>query len=459
MNVSFATNWFAAHREQILGEYFDLLRIPTIGASPKHLGDCAHAAAWLKKWLAPLGFEVEIVTPPSGAVPVPVLLAERRGDGPSGRTVLFYGHYDVQPEDPVAEWKTPPFEPTLLGDRVYCRGAQDDKGQFFSALQGLAAAIRTKKALPTIRLVLEGQEESGSNSLMDLAQALKDRLTADVLLVCDTSSGPENRPAIVAGLRGVAHFTLTLTGPDHDLHSGHHGGIAPNPCLGMAQLLTSLHNPDGSIAVKGFLNGIREPSEEERGYALANDETPEAYAKETGCPPSGGRAELPVAVRRSFLPSIDVNGIHGGYGGPGSKTVIASSCLAKLSFRMVPDQSPAACLDALKKHFEKHCPAGLQVALTEVSGGAPGFRLPLHSPVFRLATEELTAIDPRGPVFQWEGASIPVVSELCRVSGAAPLLVGWGRESDRIHCPNESYGLDQFVESMEWAGRIFPALA
>lgn len=459
MNDTFAADWFAAHREQILGEYFELLRIPTIGAAPKHLKDCARAAAWLKKWLKPLGFKVEIVTPPSGGNPVPVLLAERPGDGPSGRTVLFYGHYDVQPEDPVDEWKTPPFEPTLQDGRVYCRGAQDDKGQFFSALQGAAAAIRSGKKLPTLRLVLEGQEESGSNSLMDLAASLKDRLTADVLLVCDTASGPDNRPAIVAGMRGVSHFTLTVTGPDHDLHSGHHGGIAPNPCRGMARLLDSLYAPDGSIAVKGFLDGLREPSEEERQLALANEQPVGDYTKETGCPPFGFQKGKSIAERRSFLPSIDINGIHGGYGGPGSKTVIASSCLAKISFRMVPDQSPAACMEALKKHFAAHCPDGLKAEVVDVSGGAPGFRLPVHSPLFRLATEELKEMDPRGPVFQWEGASIPVVSELCRVSGAAPLLVGWGREGDRIHCPNESFGLDQFVESMAWSSRILPALA
>ena len=211
IDAAFVNHYFETHRQAILDDWFALLRIPTVGADPKRLGDCARAAAWLKQFLKPLGFEAEILTPGRG-LPVPVLIAERPGreDAP---TVLFYGHYDVQPEDPLNEWQTPPFEPTLIDGRVYARGAQDNKGQVFGFLQGVKALIEAGESLPTIKLVLEGQEESGSSALNDLAPILKQRLKADVMMVSDTACGPDNQPAIVAGLRGVQHFTVTLTGP------------------------------------------------------------------------------------------------------------------------------------------------------------------------------------------------------------------------------------------------------
>ena len=233
-------------RETILKEYFELLRFPTIGAEPMRLKDCVDCAMWLKKWLTPQGFAVELMQAPKMLGTPPILLAERKGTE-GAPTVLFYGHYDVQPPDPLEAWETPPFEPTLKDDqRVYCRGAQDDKGQFFSFLCGMRNFLaRAPQAVPTIKIVLEGQEESGSTALAALAPTIKDRLRADVLLVCDTSAAADLRPAIVAGLRGVSHFTVRLEAANYDLHSGEHGGIAPNPAQGMAELIASLHNPDG----------------------------------------------------------------------------------------------------------------------------------------------------------------------------------------------------------------------
>jgi acetylornithine deacetylase/succinyl-diaminopimelate desuccinylase-like protein len=456
IDQTFAPAYFAKNRAAILDDWFALLRIPTVGTDPKRLGDCARAAAWLKHYLRPLGFDVEILTPASG-VPVPVVFAERPG-AEHAMTVLFYGHYDVQPEDPLAEWQTPPFEPTLVGERVYARGAQDNKGQLFGFLQGVKALVEAGEQLPTIKVVLEGQEESGSAALTALAPLLSDRLRADVMMVSDTSSGPDGRPAITAGLRGVQHFTATLTGPSHDLHSGTHGGVAPNPAQGLARLLASLHRDDGSVAVEGFCDHVQPPTDHERELARQNALSDEQYQAEAGCPPAGGAAGLDAITRGSFMPTVEVNGIHSGYGGPGSKTVIPSVAIAKLSMRLVPDQSPAATFAAVQKHLADRCPRGMTLTFSEPCVGAPGFRLPLNSPAFRLAEDVLTKMDARGPLFRWEGASIPIVATLRHVSGAAPLLVGFGREEDRIHCPNESFGLDQFVLVMTWSTLMLKAL-
>ena len=457
IDTAFAQTYFDSHRAAVLDDWFALLRLPTVGADPKRLGDCARAAAWLKGFLKPLGFDVEILAPASGGIPVPVLYAERLApDG--GATVLFYGHYDVQPEDPLGEWKTPPFEPTLVNNRVYARGAQDNKGQVMGFLEGLKALVESGARLPSIKIVLEGQEENGSYVLADLAPSLRKRLQADVLMVCDTSCGPDNQPSIVAGLRGVQHVTVGLTGPSHDLHSGVHGGVAPNPAQGLARLLASLHRDDGAIAVEGFGDHVHPPSDEERTFALQAALSSEQYELEVGCPPAGGAQGLDAVARGSFEPTIEINGVHGGYGGPGSKTVIPCSAFAKLSMRLVPNQRPEDTMAAVQKHLADRCPRGMKLAFTETCVGAPGFRLALNSPVFRLASHVLQQMDARGPLFRWEGASIPIVAQLQHLSGAAPLLVGFGREEDKIHCPNESFGIDQFVRVMTWSTLMLEAL-
>lgn len=456
MDIVTVDAWLEANHERILEDYRTLLRFPTIGADPAHLGDCQRCADWICGFLRTLGFAAEPVT--GDPAKPPLVVAERPADD-AAHTVLIYGHYDVQPVDPIEAWETPPFEPTLRGDRLYARGAQDDKGQWFALLQGLRAAIESGETLPALRLVLEGQEESGSGVLADLAHDLRKRLAADVLLVADTGKDASGRPAIVAGLRGVIHFTVTLSGPKYDLHSGQHGGLAPNPAQGIAELVASLHNADGSIAVEGFCDGIVDPTETE--FALATehgfDET--AYQAEVGVLPVGGERGVPAIVRNAFRPTIEVNGIHGGYGGPGSKTVIPTHAFAKLSCRLVPGQAPAHVWKCLKAHFERHCPRGLTLALTEVTGNEPGFRLPVDSPVTRVAQDVLTQIDPRGAAFVWEGASIPIVAKLRDITGAAPLLVGFGMQEDRIHCPNESFSLAQFRDALRWGALIFPALA
>ena len=446
--------------DKVLSEYFELLRYESVGADPSHLRDCVSCASWLRKWLGALGFSAELVYPkqePGGALPPPVVFAERKG-GEAAATVLVYGHYDVQPADPVSEWDTPPFEPTMKDGRVYCRGANDDKGQTFALLCGMRDYLAVEGPKLNIKIVLDGQEESGSGALMALAPEMRRRLAADVLLVCDTSAAPSMRPAIVAGLRGVAHFTLRLTGPNRDLHSGEYGGIAPNPAQGMAELLASLHHPDGSIAVAGFRDGIEPPTHEETSAAEAGTPSEEECAADIGCETAGGQMGKTIAQRVSFEPTIEVNGIHAGYGGPGAKTVIPCEAVAKISMRLVPGQSPRGAFAAVRTHLDDRCPKGMKVSFEDVNPGTPAFRLPLASPVFRLAAHVLSEMDGRGALFQWDGASIPVLSVLREASGAAPLVVGWGQAQDRIHSPNESYSVEQFDRAREWGRRILEAL-
>lgn len=447
-------------QQEILQEYFELLKFETVGTDPVKLRDCLCCATWLQKWLQPMGFKAQLMQAPGLLGTPPVVFAERSGDE-GAPTVLIYGHYDVQPADPLEEWHTPPFEPTLKDDgRVYCRGSQDDKGQFFACLCGVRKFLneRAGRATPTIKICLEGQEESGSTALAKLAPTMKDRLRADVLLVCDTGAAADMRPAIVAGLRGVSHFTVRLEAANHDLHSGEFGGIAPNPAQGMCELLASLHNADGSIAVCGFCDGIEPPTDEERAAAEAAAMSDARYEEEMGCAPVGGEEGLTPTERNSFRPTIEINGVHSGYGGPGSKTVIPAAAIGKVSMRLVPGQSPDRVMSCVERHLNRHTPRGMKLFIEDLTGEAAGFRLPLASPIFRLAASVLEEMDERGPVFQWDGASIPIVSTLKECSGAAPLLVGWGQPQDRIHSPDESFGLNQFSCAMEWAERILSAL-
>ena len=357
-------------------------------------------------------------------------------------------------------WQTPPFEPTVKGDRIYCRGAQDDKGQFFAFLCGVKEYLAANPKTLNLKFVLEGQEESGSGTLFKLLEdrEFRKRITADVLLVSDTCAAADLRPAVIAGLRGVCHFTVKLTGANRDLHSGIYGGIAPNVAQGMAELIASLHNPDGSIAVAGFRDGIIPPTHDELEAAEAGAVTEEGYRADIGCEPCGGQMGKTLVQRNSFEPTIEVNGIHTGYGGPGSKTIIPAEAIAKLSMRLVPGQNPARVYDLVRTHLKDRCPKGLALSFPEDSGLSAAMRLPLASPIFRLAAEVLTEMDKRGPAFLWDGASIPVVSGLKDASGAAPLLVGWGQAEDNIHSPNESYSLRQFLLAKDFAQRILSAI-
>ncbi len=426
-------------RERCVSFWETLLRFPSISADPVHEGACHDCAAWLREQLTAAGLQAECLA--TGRKPA--VYAEYQGpaDAP---TVLIYGHYDVQPVDPVEAWESPPFEPTWRAERLYARGAQDNKGQLAYVIQAVAALIRAGQLNCTVKFIVEGEEECGSKGLTSKLEAWKSKLQADILMVCDTGTVASGQPTIIMGLRGVIHMTATLTGPNHDLHSGLHGGLAPNPAQGAAQIVASLFKADGSVAVAGFMDGVTPPSPEEQALAEAVPFDLAAYRTMVGTDPVGGTAGVPPQTRVGFLPSLDINGIHSGYGGNGSKTVLPSDALLKLSVRLVPGQDPEAVLAALERHIEAHVPAGMQVAFPEAGAAGPGFRLSLQSQAIALASAALHELAGGPPAYLWEGASIPIVVDLAAAAGADPLLVGFGHETDHIHAPNESFSLAQF---------------
>jgi acetylornithine deacetylase/succinyl-diaminopimelate desuccinylase-like protein len=439
-------------------EYFELLRFKSIGVNKENLKDCVDCAQWLKNRFIDIGFDSKLKIPAELSGP-PVVYAERIVD-PYATTVLVYGHYDVQPAEPLELWNTSPFDPTEINSRVYCRGAQDDKGQFFAFFCGLRKFLKENaSAKINIKIFLEGQEESSGAVAKALVSEMAGDLKADILLVSDTNAGYNLRPCIIAGLRGMDLFTVTLRAANRDLHSGLFGALAPNAAQGMAELVSSLHNPDGSIAGEGFFDGMEIPTEKELALSAQSVPTEEKLAETIGCPPEGGEKGKSIAMRNCFMPTVEVNGIHSGYGGPGSKTIIPCEAFAKISMRLVPGQSPVAVFEAVKKHLEKNVPRGMKMEISEAAGFSPGFKLNIESPIFKIAQEVLFEIDERGPLFLWDGASIPFVELLARISGASPLLVGWGQPDDNIHSPNESFSYVQFDKAALWAEKIFMALS
>ncbi len=430
---------FETSKARFLREWMEILRFPSVSADRDREKDCFDCARWLASHLRGIGFKSRLLATPSK----PVVYAERKGVV-GLPVVLFYAHYDVQPVDPVQEWKTPPFEPALRQGRVYARGAQDCKGQLMYAINAMETLIRRDAPIPTIKIIVEGEEENGSRGIAAILNRYRDLLKADVLMVTDIDAVSSGAPTIVMGLRGVFSLTVELSGPSHDLHSGTHGGVAPNPAMEMARLIATLHNPDGSIAVKGFYDGVGAPSSLELALARKQQFNAKAYEAVTGVPPLAGELRFAPPERLGFRPTIEVNGVHSGYGGEGSKTIIPAKAVAKLSSRIVSGQEPDRCLKLIEEHLKKHAPRGLCLSITEKGGGGPAVRLNPDSLLLTKARDVLDRLGGGKTVFMWEGASIPIVSALAGVSGAEPLLIGFGNDRDRIHAPNESFSLEQF---------------
>lgn len=444
--------YFDANLDRIVAEWKEFLRFPSVSADPARGEDCRACAVWLRNHLAAIGLSAELVETSSK----PLVLAVRKGK-PGGATFLVYGHYDVQPADPLDQWLTPPFQPELRDGRMFARGAEDNKGQVFYVLKAIEALIRSRDTEATVKVIIEGEEEHGSVGILSFLDEHPDLVRADTLLVQDTQVVATGQPTLVMGLRGVINLTVTLSGASHDLHSGIHGGVAPNAATGMAHLLASLHGADGRVAVEGFYDGVTPPSERESRLANAVPFDAAAYERETGVPPLAGEKGFTAAERTGFRPCLDVNGIHGGYGGAGGKTIIPGSVTAKISARSVAGQDPKRLLDAIVDHLRRHTPAGLLAKVSDCYAPGPGFRLDLDSRAVERARRTLETVCGEPVAYLWEGASIPVVAQLAKVSGAEPLLIGFGEESDHIHAPNESFRLSQFRKGFLFAASFLGA--
>ncbi|MDA8195083.1 MAG: dipeptidase [Thermaerobacter sp.] len=455
LDLDAALQYVRAHRDRHLQELREFLGIASVSAISSHAGDVRQAAQWLKHRLLSAGFSTVRVEETGGH---PVVVATNPGH-PDRPTVLVYGHYDVQPVDPLPAWRHPPFEPAIVDGALYARGASDDKGQVFMHVIAAEAWLRTGNELPVnLIFLLEGEEEIGSPHLGNYIASRQDLLRADLAVISDTPMYAEGVPAICYGLRGLAALELTVAGPKQDLHSGIFGGTVANPAHALATLIASLHDADQRVAVAGFYDDVDLPTPAER-HAFAQlpfDDT--AYQDEVGVPELAGEPGFSPLERTWIRPTVEVNGLWSGFSGEGQKTIIPASAHAKLTCRLVPHQDPVRVLDLLEAHLRAHCPKG--VALTIARGeGAPGTVTPIDHPAVRSAEQAIRAVYGRPAAFIRMGGSIPVVVTLHDVLAMPTLLLGFALPNENFHAPNEHFHLDNFHRGAETVVRLWSLLA
>jgi len=450
----------AQGRTAAIDRLFEVLAIPSISTDPAYHESCVQAADWFAQTLREIGFSAQVE--PTGGKPM-VLARLRNRDGTPRPHVLFYGHYDVQPPDPLEAWTAPPFDAQLVedpqhGQIIVARGASDDKGQVMTFIEACRAWIHATGAPPVdVTVLLEGEEESGSPSLAPFLAAHGESLKADIALVCDTNQWDAQTPAITAFLRGLAFSEVTLTGPSRDLHSGLYGGPAQNPIRVLAELIAGLHDDQGRIAMPGFYDGVSDPAPAQREAWQKLGFDIDAFLGEVGLSVPAGERNRGVLEQLWTRPTVEVNGITGGYTGPGTKTVIPSEASAKFSFRLVPGQDPDTVIDGLHQFIAARLPADVSVAYRG-EGGSPAVGFDTTAPVFRAAAEALEAEWGKAPVIVGSGASIPIVESFRTQLGMDAVLVGFALEDDRIHSPNEKYNLSSFHKGARSWARILGAL-
>ncbi len=443
--ITSALGYAREHEEKFVAELNALLRIPSISTDPAFKGDVARAAQWLVDHMHALGITSARAVSTEGH---PVVIADHVVD-PSLPTVLVYGHYDVQPPDPVELWASPPFEPEVRGGDLYARGACDDKGQLFIHFKALESYLRTAGHAPlNLKYILEGEEESGSPSISRFLEEYRDALAADVVLLSDTALFARGVASITYGLRGLAYVEVTLTGPDRDLHSGTYGGAIENPANALCRLIAGLHDENHRIAVDGFYDNVRDLTADERAamHKLPFDAV--KWAAEVGVAATRTEAGFTALEGATARPTLDCNGIWGGYIGEGAKTVLPSSASAKISMRLVPDQTPEEVMGKLRAYFECYTPKTMRLSFREVHTGL-GMLVDTNSPPMEAATQALETVYGMRPHFTRMGGSIPIVAEFKHRLGLDSVLMGFGLDSDAIHSPNEHFGLDRFREGIE----------
>ena len=449
------SNYLDQHADRFLEELKEFLRIPTVSADPECKPHLVRGAEFVHKQLADLGMKAEIV-PTAGH---PIVYAEWLG-APGAPTVMVYGHYDVQPPDPLDLWTTPPFEPTVRNGCLYARGATDDKGQVFTHIKSAEAWLKTVGKLPVnIKYVIEGEEEVGSRNLEDFLAARKDSLNCDVAVVSDTSQYAPNQPAITYGLRGILAVEVTVTGPKKDLHSGVFGGAVMNPATGLARMIASLHDDHGRVRIPGFYDAVQPLSDAERQQFLDLNFDEAAFKAELGITEVFGEAGCSTLERRWTRPTCEVNGLVSGYTGVGPKTIVPSKATVKITCRLVPSQDPHQLTEALHQYLKAQCPTSLSFEFTSYHG-CPAFVFDPTSPYIEAAAE---AIREAWGVQQVrlirEGGSIPVVQTFKDVLGVDTLLLGWGQNTDNLHSPNEHFSVADFHRGTKASASLWAKLA
>ena len=432
------------NKERFFDELFSILRIPSISAKQENKQDMVRCADRLKELLLEAGADMAQVMPTSGN---PVVFGRKMID-PSYKTVLVYGHYDVQPPEPLEKWHTDPFEPVIHDDAIWCRGANDDKGQLFMHIKAFEYMVRTGQLKHNVKFIFEGEEEIGSPSLPEFIKANKDLLAADICLVSDTTMISEKVPSINCGMRGLAYLEVKVTGPNKDLHSGHYGGAVANPINVLCDMISSLIDKDGRITVPGFYDKVVELTPDERKMLARAPFDIDEYKQFLDINEVKGEMGYTTLERTGIRPSLDVCGIWGGYTGQGAKTVLPSEAHAKISMRLVPKQTSAEISKLFMDHFLRIAPPYVKVEVTPYESG-DGFLIPISSDAYKAASKAIGEVYGIEPVPSRGGGSIPILAEFQKVLGLDPLLMGFGLERDTIHSPNESYLLRQFFGGME----------
>ncbi len=438
------------NKDRYVQELMDWLKIPSVSADPKFKEDVIKAAAYLKLQFEKIGMNNVELLPTQG---YPVVYADRITDS-SKPTVLVYGHYDVQPADPYELWTSPPFEPVVkITDvhpqgAIFARGACDDKGQVFMHVKALEMMLANNDLPCNIKVIIEGEEEVGSAHLAEFLKENKEKLQADVILISDTGIINNETPCITNGLRGLCYMEVEIIGPNRDLHSGIYGGGVDNPLNVLCKLIGSLKDENGHITIDGFYDDVIELSAEEKQQINAVPITESDFETSIGLPKSYGENGYTLLEQLSIRPTLDVNGIWGGYIGEGAKTVLPSKAQAKISMRLVPNQSSKKIAELFTKHFEKIAPNTVKVKVTEHHGGEP-YITPVDSIEFQAAYKAMETTFGKKPLAMRNGASIPIVALFEEILGLKSVLMGFGLDSDAIHSPNEHYGLFNYFKGIE----------
>ncbi|HEY2848618.1 MAG TPA: dipeptidase [Gemmatimonadaceae bacterium] len=438
----------AAH-DRILAELVEFAAIPSVSTDPAHAADMLTAARWVAAKLAAAGpIEVRTIATPGN----PVVYGEWLG-APGKPTVLVYGHYDVQPPDPLEKWTTPPFTPTVRDGRLYARGVSDDKGPMLIPLKVAEGFFAVDGALPVnVKFMFEGEEEIGSRHLEAFIEANRELLSADFVLSADGAMWRINEPSLTVASRGLAGLELTLTGAGKDLHSGRHGGSVANPLHAMAQLIATLHDDSGRVAVAGFYDRVVELSRTERAAieALPFDEA--AYLKQVGAPAAFGESGFSTLERQWARPTLEVNGMWGGYSGPGQKTVIPSEARAKITCRLVPDQDPGEVISLVARHLESHVPRGTRLTVNVNEHGARPARIPSNHPALKAASAALTAVYGVTPLVVRMGGTVPISELFQRHMSLETVFFSFSTADEDYHAPNEFFRIHRLHEGLEaWA--------
>jgi len=441
-------------RTDLLAELSDFLKIPSVSTAPQHRDDVRCAARFLLEKLGPLGFEAQMFETAGH----PVVYAERRVSEVAP-TVLIYGHYDVQPPEPLELWTTPPFEPTVRGGSLYARGASDDKGQVYAHLKGVEALLAQHGTLPlNVKFLIEGEEEIGSPNLVPFIDAHADLLAADIVLISDGAMAAPETPTITYGLKGLAYIEVHVRGAAMDLHSGAFGGGVPNPINGLARMIAALHDDAGRVAMPGFYDAVLDITPEEREVFKRAPFDEAALMEELGVSALPGEAGYTALERLWARPTLDCNGIGGGFQGEGSKTVIPGHAMAKISCRLVPNQTPQEITQKLGDYLRALAPEGLSVEVIDLHGG-DGALTPLTSGAVQAAGRALAEVYGKETVFARTGGTIPVASTFQKRLGADVVFVGMGLESDRAHSPNEKFDLVNYYRGIEVSAALLEAFA